>query len=166
MGYEDNFTPKFSKVEDNKVKISWEDFCIPTTADIADVNDDDVKLCTDEKECIIPLDSCTLYEFFFDVRNDLGDKLFALDSKYIIVTPPSESELDSAFSESQQNGDKFHWDLSHVFTELSECMAELNYSLKQDGNEVKKGIVIEDDEDEAQIEVSSENECGTTFELE
>merc|ERR1719412_3065886 len=46
-------------------------------------------------------------------------------------------------------------------------MAELNYSLKQDGNVVKKGTVTEGvDRSLSLIEVPSENECGTTFELE
>ena len=50
--YEKNFKPKVSKAGDNEIKISWEDFCIPTTVDIWDNEDNEV--CSKaSSECIL-----------------------------------------------------------------------------------------------------------------
>ena len=163
--YEDNFKPKFSPVDDNNIKVSWEDFCIPTTVDIFDENNE--KVCSNvESEYIIPTDPCNHYVFYFDViKSDVLRGTYNMKGTFSFTTPPSDSQLNVYFSYTSVTGTNLQCDLSPVFSELGVCIEELDYTLtSEDGSEVAQNVVSKYTADTT-IEVPIQNECETTFKL-
>ena len=160
--YEKNFKPKFSADNKNELKISWADFCFPTTVNI--YNADGFKeVCTNvDLECIIPSEPCTHYGFWFKVDSKVISN-HNMEEQYTVTTPPSEAQLNSAFGQSQQDGKNLQWSLSQ---ELNGCIGtELDYTLSfEDGTEIAKKVGVSYDQDN-QIDVTIENECGATLEL-
>ena len=90
--YEEHFKPKFSVENDNKIKISWAHFCIPTKAEISQKEDgvwgDPLPCSETESGCIIELDSCKHYEFLFEVKSAVLGKMLPVVFPY--ATRPSD----------------------------------------------------------------------------
>ena len=80
--YENNFKPTFSAVNDNELKISWADFCLPTTVDVFNADGVDQICFKADMECIIPSEPCKHYGFWLDVESDVLGKQHNMPEQY------------------------------------------------------------------------------------
>lgn len=124
--FEKNFNPTFSQDDDNKIKISWDTFCMITKVVIIDA-DTDNEVCSSETEsCSIPVQPCSSYSYWVEFK--VGKGKFELTNQVSSTSKPSQSQLENAFGKVQQGNGFLKWDFSNVFEKFS-CIGLYSYTL-------------------------------------